>query len=114
MNPMEVFTAIVAIFALGLIIFETVKLTIEIIKKIRKNKNTKVIVGDMKDFIRQVANDPNAKSIKFSDLDKYSSYTAEINTKGEVVGEIKIYEEHDHAVQNLLKDAKESYVVIED
>lgn len=114
MDPAVIIGAIVLAILGGLVIFVATKLTIKIIKYIRKKKDTKVVIGDMKDFIKKTSNNPNVKKIKFSELDGYDAFVAEVDSSGDIVGDIQIYEEVDDNVSAMLNNESDGVIILED
>lgn len=104
--------AVVLAIVAGLIIFKLVKLTIDLIKKFRKRKDTKEALVQMKTAIGQMAKDPKYKHIKFSDLNEDAVIVAEVDDNGEIVGEMECYDKIDQSVEKMIDE--DGVIIIED
>ncbi len=113
MDPITIMGIIIASVLGGILLFMFGKLTINVIKKIRQNVKAKAAVIEMKSFIAQAVNDPEAKKISWSDLDRIEALVAEIDENSNVK-KITAYSEVDKETEQLLKSADNGIVLVED
>lgn len=106
--------AVVLAIVAGLAIYKIIKLTIDVIKNLRKKKNTKEAVLQMKGVIAQAIKDPDVPHMKFADLDKEAVVCAEVDEEGEIVGKLQVFKDVDQNVNNMLENTPKGVVLIED
>lgn len=98
---------IAAALAIGAVVFLGVKLTISLIKKYKKKKNSKVLAATVKDLIKK------APSMRIDDLDDDDIILAEYDEdKDELVQDVKVADQADSRVRNIL-DTNDGIVVFE-
>lgn len=98
---------IAAALAAGAVVFFGVKLTISLIKKYKKKKNSKVLAATVKDLIKK------APSMKIDDLDDDDIILAEYDEeKDELVQDVKVADQADCRVRSIL-DTNNGIVVFE-
>ena len=107
--------ALLGVLVTGAIIYMAVKLTINIIKNFRKRRNTKVVMADMKEIMREAAKNPNVSRAKFDDLDKIDGQTvvAEYDEYNDEVVQCEIAREQDDKIDGFLR-SNNGLVVLED
>ncbi len=113
MIPITIFGTIISAILGGVLLFMVGKLTINVVRKIRKNIQAKAAVIDMKKFIAQVVKDPSSKKISWSDLDNIEALVAEIDENNDVK-EVKAYSNIDEETENLLDTAENGIVLVGD
>lgn len=113
MIPITIFGTIISAILGGVLLFMVGKLTINVVRKIRKNIQAKAAVIDMKKFIAQVVKDPSSKKISWSDLDNIEALVAEIDENNNVK-EVMAYSNIDKDTENLLETTENGIVLVGD
>lgn len=85
--------------AIGAVVFLAEKLTISFLKKYKKKKNSKIMVAQVKDLIK------NASVVSLDDLDDDDVVLAEYDEdEDELVQDISISRDNDEKVLSILKN----------
>ena len=113
MDPITIVGIVVASILGGILLFMLGKLTINAVRKIRKNAQAKAAIIDMKSFIAQAAKNPSAKKISWSDLDNIEALVAEIDENNDVKN-VKAYNEVDKETERLLDVTDDGIVLVGD
>lgn len=113
MDPITIVGIVVASILGGILLFMLGKLTINAVRKIRKNAQAKAAIIDMKSFIAQAVKNPNATKISWSDLDHIEALVAEIDENNDVKN-VKAYNEVDEETERLLDVTDDGIVLVGD
>ncbi len=107
--------ALICFLIAGAIIYMAVRLTIDVIKRFRKRRNSKVVLADMKDIMKEAAKNPNVSHASFEDLDKIEGQTviAEYDESTDEIVQCEIAKEQDSKVDSFIR-SNNGIVILED
>lgn len=107
--------ALIGCLVAATIVYMAVKLTISVIKKFRKRKNTKVVMADMGELMKKAAKDPNVSRASFDALDEIDGQTvvAEYDEETDEIVQCEVAREQDSKIDGFMK-SNNGLVILED
>lgn len=95
--------------AAGAVVYLLVKLTIRLIKQYRKRKDTKIVMAQVKELVK----DPSVAHMSMSDLDEDDVVIAEYDEDTDELVQCNLSNDVDQKVENLL-NRNDGVLIIED
>lgn len=102
MGPQAIIAIITAALPLIPIVIKLIEMTIEIIRNIINKHKNKVIALEAKDYLKDIAKNPNIKHININEIGKDAVLIGEVDQNDNVV-DLKLYNDADVQIASDLK-----------